>query len=139
MTNIVFSPALQVPIKLANPTGALALLSDVSPVAGQVSLVRREAVMALVGSAVQLALAMATAGGAVGVASAAPRVVSGVVTPRSPAAGALTASGGAPSVTQHWHRPPRMWPEIGKPMKSGGSRTMTAPPMARRRNGSTAR
>lgn len=98
MTNIVFSPALQAPITLSNPAGSISIASDPSPSNHQANPIPNQGAVSLVGAAVRLALAMAANTGSLVASAAAPKVVSGLVTPRQPTVGTLATAGAAPTM-----------------------------------------
>lgn len=95
----MYSPALQAPITLVNPPGSFAISSDVPVVAGQGGLAPSVGTLSAIGGAVRMALAMATFSGSAGLVGALPGVVSGLVTPVSPAVGSSAYAGAAPILT----------------------------------------
>lgn len=99
MTNIVFSPALQAPITLSNPTGSIGLTADLPIINAKASPVPPQGSVSLVGIAVKLALAMATNAGSVAVSGVGAVVTPRIVTQRQPVTGAIAATGAAPTLS----------------------------------------
>jgi hypothetical protein len=99
MGHVLFSPSLQAPIALSNPTGALAVVGQQTPFNGQASIATLEGRIATASAPVQLALAMTAQPGTAAFSSAAGAAVSGIVTPRQPAAAAVSMPGAAGVVT----------------------------------------
>jgi len=112
MTNIIFSPTLQAPIVLSNPTGSLALASDPSASIHQANPIPNQGAVALVGAAVRLSLAIATVSGAASVSGVTPGVIRGTVTHPAVVTGALAASGGAPIVATSISAPQLTYPRV---------------------------
>ncbi len=100
MTNTVFSPALQAPITLSNPTGSITVVSDPATIKAQANPIPPNAPILMVGSAVKLALGISIGSIAASIASAAPVVVSGASQFAHPASGNITFGPIAPIVTQ---------------------------------------
>ena len=99
MANIVFSPALQAPITLSNPTGSLILASDPGGSVHQANPIPGQYALSLVGAAVRLALSMTTNTSALSLISVAPSVIQRGVTPQTPNVGVVTTNGIAPVIT----------------------------------------
>jgi hypothetical protein len=100
VTNIVFSPGLQAPITLTNPTGALSVAGGLASVVAQHNPTPPQGSVGLVGAAVKLALGMSVTTGVATFGAPVPLVVSGIVTPRAPGSAAVSASGIAPTVVR---------------------------------------
>ena len=99
MTNVIFSPTLQAPIVLSNPTGAVTVASDASTINAKTNPVPNQGAVALIGAAVRLALAMSTNAGALSMSGAVPGVIRGTVTKPATIAGATAFSGLAPNLS----------------------------------------
>jgi hypothetical protein len=100
MTNIAYTSALQAPVALSNPTGQLALVgTGQAPAIQQSTATPPVGTLSLLSGGPSLAQRMATSPGALNVAGAVASAISGTVTPRAPAVGAVGLSGIAPGVT----------------------------------------
>lgn len=98
MTNIVFSPALQAPINISNPTGSLILASDAGGSVHQANPIPGQCALSLVGAAVRLALSITVGTGSTVTSGSTSSVVSGIVTPKTPIVSTVSVSGIAPVV-----------------------------------------
>jgi hypothetical protein len=112
MTNIVFSPTLQAPIALSNPTGTLTLASDISGSIHQANPIPFQGSLSLIGAAVRVALAMSANSGALSITGTTAVVVPRTVTPIAPIVGAITAAGLVPTVTVASGATPLTFPRI---------------------------
>lgn len=98
-TSVVFSPALQAPITLSNPTGSLTLASTPVSVAAQANPIPVQGSISAVGAAVRMALGMLISPGALLAATAAATVISGLVNLRATTSGPLVATGVSPTLS----------------------------------------
>lgn len=100
MTNTVFSPALQAPITLTNPTGSVTVTGASPNTASQASPIPPNGSLIAVGLAVKLALGMTVGAAQANIASASPLVVSAASQFVHPSTGGITFGLSAPTVTQ---------------------------------------
>lgn len=98
MANVVFSPTLQAPIALVNPTGVIGVVGQGAPFNGQASIPTVEGRITTASAAVKMNLAMATQPGVVSATGSQAGVISGLVTPRAPGTVVGAYAGASPGV-----------------------------------------
>lgn len=96
--NVLYTPALQAPIALSNPTGRLQVIGTGTDSNGQIIVGSDQGALALAGMSPQMALQMAASAGASSVVGYAPVSTPRILTKISSAVGALLSAGQTPTI-----------------------------------------